>query len=775
MNLLRLAVRAPGKRLPKTSGTISVPGIHGSVEITRDRFGVPYITAGSDADAWFALGFCHGQDRPFQLALRQRIVRGTLAQLVGPDALPIDHLARRIGFRRHGEALHDALAPAHRLSFEAYAAGATTGVSHGLRRLPHPFVLLRAQPTPYEPADALGFLAMQAFVLASNWDVELARLMMLRGDGPEAVIALDPTYPDWLPVSDRPGEAAGDIGPAVSAVAEGVTALAEAIGLGGGSNNWAVAPGRTASGRAILANDPHLAPMLPPHWYLAHIRAADWAIAGASFPGAPIVPVGHNGTAAWGVTAGLTDTTDLFLEEIGPDGRSVLRGDRFVPCETRVERIDVRGGKSHVIEVLTTDRGPIVGPAFEGGVGALSIAATWLRPADLGEALELGRMRTFDDLRTVFAVWPAVPLNVAFASDETIGWQLVGDAPVRKSGVGAVPLLASDSATSWHEQTIPTADLPHIINPEAGFVATANNLPTGGTTSLGVDFLDGYRVARITEALSERSDWDVAGMLELQMDHTSIPWREMRGPILEAAIGDGRLALVVDLLRNWDGVLAADSAPATIFEVAVSTLARRVAEAKAPNTSAWALGRGFSPLVPMNGFIVRRISHLSRLMREQPDGWFTDGWSAEIRRSLHEAVALLTREHGKDPNCWTWGSVRPLTLRHPLGLRPPLDRVFNLGPIPHGGDANTINPAPVNPADPTGNPDFAIASLRFAVEIGDWDRARFVLPGGQSGNPFSRHYADQLRLWRVGDALVMPWSNKRIARAARKTLRLVPG
>ncbi|MBP1632426.1 MAG: acyII 1, partial [Acidobacteria bacterium] len=246
----RLALRALGKRLPTVEGTIPIRGIGGRVGFARDRFGVPHITAGDDADAWFAVGFCHGQDRAFQIETRLRLVRGTLAALTGPEGLPLDRLSRRIGFRRYGEAAAAALSPEHRRLAEAYARGVTAGAEAGLRRRPHEFALLRARPTPYQAADALGFLALQAFALASNWDTELARLKILELDGLEALLALDPAYPEWQPASDRPGEAAG---PVAERVAGDAARLAAVLGRGGGSNNWAIAASRTRTGRPVLA------------------------------------------------------------------------------------------------------------------------------------------------------------------------------------------------------------------------------------------------------------------------------------------------------------------------------------------------------------------------------------------------------------------------------------------------------------------------------------------------------------------------------------------
>lgn len=764
--MIRWLLRALGRRLPITEGVIEVPGLSSPVMIRRDRFGVPHIEASDDADAWYAIGFCHGQDRPFQLETRLRVVRGTLAELIGAEGAHIDLLARRIGFRRHGEAALQALEARHRPLVDAYARGVGDGATAGLRRRPHPFVLLRSRPTPYEGPDALGFLALQSFALASNWDVELARLAMLRADGPDAVAALDPAYPEWQPTSEGP-----PAGLQVSRLGADLAALAEALGLGGGSNNWAIAGTRTATGRPILANDPHLAPLLPPHWYLVHVTTPEWSLAGASFPGAPVVAAGHNGHAAWGVTAGLTDNTDLFLEEIGPDGRSVRRGDRFVPCRVLHEVISVRGADPIDVDVLITDRGPIVSDVFA-DAPAVSMAATWLQPRPLGAMFEMPRIRSFGELRTAFDSFAALPLNVVYAdADGSIGWQLVGDVPVRKRGGGAVPLPAADPGTGWEPDPLPFARLPHVLDPPVGFVATANNLPAPEAEGLGSDFLDGYRVARITELLAERSDWSVNATLEMQMDRISIPWRELQ-PIVMQAAGEAPGA---DLLAAWDGALQPDSAAATLFEYFLAEMTTAVARAKAPGSADWVLGKGSTSLVPFSGFLVRRVSHLVRLMREQPEGWFPEGWPSRIRAALAEARARIVAAHGPDPAGWAWGRVRTLTLKHPLGLRPPLDRVFNLGPIPFGGDANTINPAPVDPRQPAANPDFAVASLRMVIDVGNWELARFALPGGQSGNPFSPHYADQLPLWSRGDAIPIAWSPASVGRATRRTLILRPG
>ncbi len=773
MNLPRLLFRLLlGHRLPINSGTLEVAGAKGPVLLRRDQYGILYVEAQNDADAWYGLGFGQGQDRAFQIEMLLRVVRGTLSELAGPRVLPLDRLSRRIGFRHFAERQLDTLDDETRRAFEAFARGVTDGWRVGCRRLPHEFALLRTQPTQYHASDILGVAKLISFTISSNWDAELARLKILSMDGSEALKALDPSYPEWHPVSTPPDAHAG---PAIDRLAEDLAVFQAAVGSGGGSNNWAIAPSRTSTGRPVLANDPHLEPALPPHWYLAHVRTPDWAIAGACFVGGPIFAAGHNGMAAWGVTAGLVDNTDLFLEQVGPDGKSVREGDQFVPCEIRREVIQIKGSASVEEDILITPRGPIIGPALEGEVGAISLRATWLdsRPLNWFQVLHA---RTFEEFRSAFRRWPMASLNVLYADvSGTVGWQLVGEAPRRRKGWGVIPLPGWDSETGWEDDLVPFDEMPHVADPGAGFVATANNRPTpaGEGPFLGMDWLDGYRRGRIVEALAARQDWDIASAQALQMDLMSLPWRDLRDSVLSAPGEDDETRQAITMLGAWDGVIAPDSPAAAVFEFFLAEMIRRVVEARAPRAAQWALGKGFTPLVPHSAFALRHVGYLARLLREQPKGWFQRPWPQEVADALATVIRTLKRNYGRDYRRWAWGRIRPLTLRHPVGERKPFDRVFNLGPFPWGGDTNTVAQGTAGTMDPTANPVW-IASLRMVLDVGNWEESRFALPGGQSGNPLSPHYGDLLPFWQRGEGVPIAWSPVEVERVTRSTLRLVP-
>ena len=774
MNVPRLLFRLLlGRRLPITSGSVTVPGIRGPIVVRRDEHGIAYIEAEGDEDAWFGLGFCQAQDRAFKLETLLRIARGTLSELVGPRAIPVDRLSRRVGFLRSAGPQLDALAPEVRSTFEAFTRGINAGLTYGTRRAAHEFILLRSSPTPYTAADVAAVGKLQSFGLASNWDIELARLHILNEDGPEALAAVDPAYPEWHPITTLPGSQAG---PAADRLADDLKVFADTVGLGGASNNWAIAASRTASGRPILANDPHLPPILPSPWYLAHLQTPDWAVAGASFIGTPAFPAGHNGFAAWGPTLGLADNTDLFIEELGPDGASVREGNDFVACDVRREVIHVRGKEDVVEEVVLTPRGPIIGPALGDQVGAISLRGLWLDPLPVKGLLTAHRARSFDEFRHAFEEWPSMSLNMAYADERgTIGTQLVGQVPRRRKGWGTIPMPGWEPSVGWEEAFVPFDEMPYAVDPPSGFLATANNKPSpeADGTFLGVDWIDGYRAARILEVLETRRDWDLDGVEVLQTDLTSLPWRELRDIVLStpAQGDDARQALT--LLKDWDGILHAGSPAASVFQFFLADVIGRALKAKAPRTWKWALGKGASPVASNTFFTARRVGHLVRLLREQPQDWFSTPWEHVVEQALETAIRSLEASFGNDETRWGWGRVRGLTLRHPMGERRLLGSIFNLGPFPWGGDANTVGQAAPDPIDPAANP-IVIASLRMVVDVGSWEQCRFALPGGQSGNPLSPHYDDLLASWLRGTGVPIAWSPEAVEKATTQTLRLMP-
>jgi len=758
------------RRLPVTRGTVTVPGLEAPVTIVRDRWGIPHIEARTEPDAWFTLGFCQAQDRTFQLEFLRRLVRGELAAVLGPHGLSFDRLARRVGFRRAALRQLPRIAPDVRAQVEAFLAGLQAGLERGLSGRPLEFLLLRTEPQPWDAADVLGLVKFLSLALASNWTSELVRLRVLLTDGIDALRALDPALSDW---SDRPSSVEPFPNIDLERLAGELDLLRSLAGMAA-SNNWVIAASRTRSGRPILANDPHWTPLLPSFWYLAHLRTPEWAIAGATLIGTPAFIAGHNGYAAWGVTAGLSDNTDLVLERLGPDGRSVFEGAATVPCLVHREPIHVRGHGTVTDMVLETRRGPIVSPALRDVPWALSLRAVWLDPLPVRGLLAMHRVRSFADVEEAFADWPHLPLNVVYA-DRTgrIGWLLAGTVPQRRHSSGLIPTLGWENPEPWIGY-VPAERLPRTVDPPEGFIATANNRPRTADAAelLGVDYLDEYRVERIARLLASRTDWTLGDTLVAQLDTYAVHWEALRDQLLSVTPRDQEGRVALNLLRAWDGYVSAESPAATVFELVVHTLARNLAQRRAPASWRWVLGAGFHDLVGGTSWGVRRIAHLARALAEPTDAWHDVDRDEAIAAALSEAVRELAQHYGDDPGRWAWGSVRPLFLTHPLGAVPALRWLFDRGPLAIGGDANTINPGGVSAHEPLGAVQF-IASLRFAVEIDDWDNARIVLPGGQSGHPLSPHYDDLLAYWLRGETVPLAWSPPAVDQVAAERLTLL--
>jgi penicillin amidase len=757
--LLRLGLAAwCGRRLPTASGELAAPGLAGPVTVRRDDWGVPHVEAEFPADAWFGLGFCHAQDRGFQLETLVRVGRGTLAELVGPDGLEVDRLSRRVGFRRSGAAQLEVQDADVRATLAAYAAGVNAGFAVGVRRPPHEFALLGGSPSPWEAADVLAVLAFQAFGLASNLDLELARLRVLAADGEAALRAVDPVG------ATGGGRVSAELLDALAADVAGFRRVAPA---GGGSNAWVIAGERTASGKPLLANDPHLPPTAPGIWYLAHLDAPGWAVAGAGLVGTPCVAVGHNGFCCWGMTAALTDNTDLFVEELSGEGRRCRGPGGWEPVEVLGEVIRVKGGPDVTETVLVTPRGPVISPLLPGVTQALSLAAVWLQPLRLRGLLDAPTARSFDQFRRAFAHWPTLPQNVVYAdADGTSGYQLVGQLPVRTAGNGLLP----QPAGGW-AGLVPFDAMPVEVNPPAGFRATANDppAPTPGAW-LGADYCDDSRAAVIRQELAAHTGWTVADCQRLQRDVRSRRWDDLKPVLLGVTPANPDAAEAVELLRDWDGHVTAGSPAATVFELTACGLCGRVAKVLAPAGWETAMGGTGDGPFGYNLFGERRVQHLVATLRADPGRW-----AGVVEEELGSAVRRLRREFGPGPAWWAWGAVRPLDPRHPL-----LDKVrfvgdlFSLPKLSLGGDGLTVQQMGLRPLQPLAPPHMA-PGLRAAFDTADWGRCRFALLGGQSGNPFSRHFADQLQTWQDGGGIPMPWTPAEVLRAAVATLRLSPG
>ena len=793
------------RALPQHSATVRLGGLERDVEIVRDHWAIPHVFAQTTADLFFGQGYATAQDRLWQLELNRRVGSGTLAELFGPDALDSDRLLRRLGFRRAAAAEWEQLDAASRLPTDAYCAGVNAWIREAADRLPVEFALLRgSRPMPWTPLDCLAFGRYFIFGQGSDWQMKWLRGQAVARLGPDRALALEPFagerpprrlhLPRGLDYSridyflGGPRARGSPIAPPVPAAPRG-----------GASNGWAIAPSRSASGGAILANDPHIGPGLPASCYEVHLCGAGYDVIGASLPGAPGVVFGRNQHIAWGFTTALFDANDIYVEHCdGADPTSYrTNASTRERAEVVTEHIAVKGWSDPVVEsVRITGNGPIINPAVPPGerdVYQLALRSVALEGQGVGTSLlALNRASSWDEFRAALAQWPAVSFNFVYAdSAGHIGRQAAGRVPVRPMGDGLLPVPGWEPAYEW-TGTVPFEALPSEFDPPSGYVVAANHdvMPADCAYDLGHEWLDPYRVRRISQLLGGNHHLDRAACQRMQGDAVSLAGRLFRDAALILRdrgwlVPDGRAeVLAFDLLERWDGSLAPDSAGAAVYTMWRRALLDHLYEPAGGELAAGYLGRGPHPLVASTNtcpfrhsrLLVERLTSLATVAARGKEAILTADERA-LRRAFasgfRSGVAELQRRAGDTPSRWSLGRIHRITFAHAFGTQPVVGRLFNRGPLPVPGDSDTVF---VSPADPGAPYDRVAAApgYRLIVDFGGDGKATGGVAGGQSGHPVSADYANQLGAWQQIEGHPLLMQRAAVQRAAQARLWLLP-
>jgi len=769
--------------LPQTRGRIRLSGLEAEVLVVRDRWGIPHLYAHSLRDLFFAQGFVHAQDRFFQMEFQRRLASGRLSEVLGPKALEVDRWMRIVGLRRAADREVATLSDRAREALLAYAEGVNAFLSRG--RLPAEFSFLRYRPEHWVIADSLAWLKMMAWMLSINWEAEVLRARLIARLGPERAARLDPSPAADTPTILPPGVDYSRVGRRALDRAEAArpfTGPPAEAGLG--SNSWVLSGRHTPDGHPILANDMHLPLQAPSIWYENHLVAGEQLDAvGVSLPGLPGIIVGHNGYVAWGFTATLPDTQDLYIERLHPENsRLVEYQGRWYEAEVYHEEIVIRGGGSVIEEVLVTRHGPIITPLVEAAGGheaPLALAWPVLQPGRTAEALILlGEARDCESFHEGLRYLEAPVLNVVYADIYgNIGYTLAGAIPRRKPGhTGLVPVPGWTDEYEW-EGMIPFDKLPHVINPPEGVIVTANNRPVSEDYPhfLGADWLPGYRAERIREMLEEAHPIGIADCQRIQRDQVSVLAREIGRHLAALTTDDPRLETVIALFQGWDGRLSATSPQAAVYEVFLRRMIYNTFGPEVGDLIHRVAGKGPHPLLAgssASGWRVRLL--LQELLRRPDAPWFA-GRSREalIYQSLREAVDFLEATLGPEAGDWQWGRLHRVTFNHPLGRVKPLDRLFNRGGWPLGGDETTPWAAGTSYHDLDTSAMIG-PPYRQVIPLGDLSRALAVNAPGQSGHVGSPHYADQVRLWLNGEYRPILYRQEDVMRHSEAVLHLEP-
>jgi penicillin amidase len=778
-----------------TTKTLTLAGLREAATVRRDERGIAYIEAKNDEDLYFTQGYVTASDRLWQMDLLRRTERGELAEVVGagPNNVAIDQdkQHRTLGFAQEVDAEVAQASPRTRTVLEAYARGVNAYIATlDARSLPPEFQILQYKPKPWTPADSLLIGKAFAEGLSTTWRLDVMRAALAGLPAEKRAMLVPETSPlDVLVV----GKDAKDANKKKSAqhatdserlffARETLLALARdeeiaaqalariglyAEGLAA-SNNWVVSGKHTASGKPLLANDPHLPASAPSIWYMVHLAAPGLRVAGVTAPGAPGVIIGHNDRIAWGVTNVGPDVQDVFEEKFDPNNpKRYLAPEGWRDVEVRHEEIKVRKGFTDSatdtvnLDVTVTRHGPII---FEKGGKRYALRWTALDPKlNTPDSVYLvDRARNWKEFSAALGSWTEPTQNFVYADTAGhIGYHAAGVVPIRRSGDGSVPYDGATDAGDW-VKSVPSDKLPTLYDPPSGIIVTANQRIVGTDYPyfLTHSWAQPYRARRIFELLSQKPKLTCDDFRRIQGDVYSIGhvlFAHESSKILQPHLtsADAKLGELLRQFDQWDGLVDADSHVALMLHQMRLAFRSRVLTA--------ALGDDLVKIYQWSNF----DTTIDRLMTEQPKDWLPKefkGYDELLRACYEDASKVLTKNLGADEAKWTWGEQFKVRFPHPLAGAPMIGLQFTVPPFPQngaGGLAATVNVG--------GN-----VSMRLIADAGDWDKTQHGISLGESGLPSSPHWSDQLADWRAVTPRVFPFSEAAVAKATKETIVLMP-
>ncbi len=764
------------RTLPVIDGTIELQGPHDSITIIRNDKGIPHISATSDYDMYFAQGFVHAQDRLWQMELNRRVAKGTLAELFGEIALDTDRVSRIIGFARLGREDFDRMSEEHREIVQAYIDGINAYLSSDSFKLPIEFKLVKHKPSDWTSEDVMAFARVMVWQLSHAWFGEIVRAKLLSILGEKLAQELNISYPSRnsviLPkgiefrVFDEKGILKAVQGPF--------------LGKGGGSNSFVISGEHTASGKPFLGNDMHLALSTPSLWYeqVLENKQKRRKVGGVTVPGIPLILVGQNLNYAWGMTLAYTDCADTYVEKIDHAKKTYLFRNEERALQIVREQILIKGQKEpHVEEVLLTEHGPILPGIVDPKTGyEISLKDVALQPADIIKAWkQLNDGENWDDFVEAMKLITAPQLNVVYADVEgNIGYWCTGKTPIRAKGhTGEMPVPGWTGDFEW-EGYIPFEEMPHALNPEAGYIVTANNkiVPDDFPYFLGNVWMNGFRAKRVTELIESRIKSGNKITLDdcnsIMRDIYCIPAKDLVSHILDATNDEQNsrdLREMLDILRQWDYEMAVDSVGATIYEVGRYYVFRKLLatmlDEKGINEI---MGVGFHPLIlPYSEYYGHDVPFLLRTLNNPQSEWvkIAGGKRTVIRQGLLEAKDFLTKRLGKNPKSWKYGRIHRATFPHAFDITPPMNYIFNSKPVPIPGNTDTPYQTAIAPENPFDNKAWSI-SFRMLVDTSNMATTKIIASLGQSGQLGSKHYEDLKHPWLYGEYNAYFWEDPEI-------------
>ncbi len=766
------------------SGTVHVQGLKQDVAIHRDEYGVPHISTQSEYDAFFAVGFTHAQDRLWQMELTRRVGTGRLSEVLGEPALKIDKMFRTLGLPWYARRLRQSLDDDTRKALQAYADGVNQYLSTHAGKYPIEFDMLNIAPEPWTIEHSLLVSRLMAWELNySRWvDMLLAELVQRFGE-----IKAKEIFPYWpenapliIPKELKGKNIAEDLRPLFEAEGE-YRSLLGLRALESGSNAWAVSGARSVTGKPILANDPHLLLMSPARWYELHIVTPTFDVAGMSIPGVPFVILGRNQRIAWGVTNAMMDDNDYYIERVDSlqhPTRYQLNG-AWYPITEEIDTIVVKGALPVALSVYRTHRGPIVNMMEPTAASSTSlISMRWVGHELSNEARAfygINKARNWQEFENALKLFSVPAQNFVYADvDGNIGYRTGGKLPIRTIKGATLPFPGWTDEYDW-KGFVPFDQMPHVLNPPEGFVASANNKIVDDSYPYHISnhWESPWRSIRISQVLREQEKFTMEEMQRLELDLFSTHAREVVPLILHAydsvTVTEPNVKTMLEYFRNWNYEMRKEDVSTSLFQATITKMIY--------NTFHDKMGDRLFGLY--DTLASTPLSALSNLLRNPHSEWFDDIHTPAretrdelIRKSVNDALAALKEELGGELKEWQWGRLHTVTFGHVFGANRMLARIFNIGPFSIGGSHSTVNVGQyflTQPYASTVGP-----SMRQIFNLADINDTRTVLPPGQSGQVFSKHYKDQVILWLNGGYKTRPMQKTLIESSCREVLVLKP-
>jgi penicillin amidase len=752
--------------LPQSAGRIVLSGPKAEIRIERDADGVPLITAQDDEDVAFGLGFVHAQDRLFQMELQRRYGAGRLAEIFGPQAVAVDRQMRVLGLYHAAEAAIPFLSSEMNRALAAYSAGVNAFLASRPGALPPEFLLLGFSPEPWRPADSLVWGKLMAVQLGGNYRGELLRARLARTISVADLAFLYPEYPKdapttlagMLPIYDR------------LALDSLYRALPAVVGPNYASNNWVVDGNHSASGKPLLANDPHLAFGAPGFWYLARLETPQHQIAGGTAAGVPLVVIGHNERIAWGFTTTTTDVEDLFVEKIDPaDPGHYLTPQGSAPFTSRRETILVHGAEPVDITIRETRHGPVLSDALPPGAAepgfVLALAATFTIPEDRSaEALwEVNRAADWASFRAALQKFVGPMQNMVYADvDGTIGFIAPGLVPIRGNGEGWLPAPGWTGESDW-TGFVPFAALPSAVNPPSGHFISANNriVPDGYPYFISRDWDLPNRAERIEALLAATLVQTPRTSAAIEADTLSLMAQHLVPLMTQAISANQATRPAIERLRHWNFHMDIGKVEPLLFTAWLREFSHSILFGR--------FGEAVSDYWDLKPRVIEGV------LTERPD-WCDDpsrpgeeSCASRLAASLEAALAQLRRNHGADMTQWQWGRAHVAVFANPVFSRIPVLRDWLEVTIPTPGAYDTLNRGPSTIRDDERPFEQRYgAGLRIITDLASPNNSMMIATPGQSGDVLSGHFADLTQRWRDFGWLVPGRA------AALSTLALVP-